>query len=483
MAGCDRATAPQPAPRAAARKIERKVERTEPARDVAVEPAAEAPANVPPADVPPVSQQPQPVYRLPDQRPRHDESRLKAAGIQIWESKHLKLYTDIEPDLARDLPDLVDQIYIAWEASLGTLPPDRAGKLFQISGFLIRDLALFREHDLVPEGLILEHGRHLRNEFWMREQATDYYRRHLLLHEATHCFMTYAPSVNAPVWYLEGMAEHFATHHIDRQQRAQFCVMPTSAREFSGFGRIQTIRQDAAEGKVKTIPQIFAMQPQEFRSTDHYAWSWAVCAFLDGTPRYREHFRSLFDLIQGNQFQQKADELFGPQQRDLATEWALFSRDLQFGYDLTRAAIDFEPGTPFSNGDVERTTQVQANRGWQSTKTRLEAGREYAVSATGQYTLADIPKPWLSEPQGVSIRYFNRHPLGMLIGSLRTEEGPAGGEDEPMLQTIPLGRDTVFKSPRTGTLYLRVNDAWNSLDDNRGHADVIIRPVQSNGLK
>ncbi|WP_010588213.1 hypothetical protein [Schlesneria paludicola] len=470
LPGCDRVNAPQPAP------VAQDVDRQK--HSHSAKPAVtETPVEVPASHVASPQVPPQSAYRPADQRLRHDEARLKAAGISLVESKRLKLYTDIPLESACDLPDLVDQIYPVWESALGSLPPDRAGTDFQMSGYLIRDLALFRELGLVPEELNFEHGRHVRNEFWMREQATDYYRRHLLLHEATHCFMMYWAEINAPIWYLEGMAEYFAAHRIDDQRRAHFRVMPTSARDFAGFGRILTIHDSVVAGRLKSISEILAFEPHDFRSNDCYAWSWALCAFLDGTPSYQARFRQLNELIHGNQFRPTAIEFFGPQQRELATEWSLFLHHLQDGYDLTRAAIEFQPGLPFSTTETERLARVQADRGWQSSQVQLEAGQRYTVTATGQFTLADTPKPWLSEPQGVTIRYFGGHPIGMLVGCIHPDEGPAGGNDEPMLRVIPLGRESQFESPVTGTLYLRLNDAWNSLADNRGQVDVTIRHV------
>jgi hypothetical protein len=44
-----------------------------------------------------------------------------------------------------------------------------------------------------------------------------------------------------------------------------------------------------------------------------------------------------------------------------------------------------------------------------------------------------------------------------------------------MLQTIAIGQELDFQSSVTGTLYLRLNDAWNSLHDNRGQVEVTVR--------
>ena len=429
-------------------------------------------------DLSPTMARPERIVRPDDRRPRHDDARLVDAGVHIFESKRLKLYTDIDPEVARTLPPLIDQLYRELEAYLGPLPPDASGSDFQISGFLIRDMGFFRELGLLPEDFTIEHGAQRRNEFWMRDQEFDYYRRHLLLHEATHCFMNFMPGVDAPLWYLEGMAEYIGAHQRHGDQPTTFREMPTSSHDFAGFGRISIIRKDVAANKLLSIPAIMAMTASDFVAPDPYAWSWALCAFLDGTPRYHERFQKLGGFTQGTQFARVFAESFDVDQRDLATEWRLFLCNLQYGYDITRASIDFKPGEPLTNEQASQTVTIEANRGWQSSRMLLEEGQMYEVTATGRFTLAEKSsdsKPWVSEPRGISFRYFDGRPIGTLLGCIRMESGPTGGPDDSMLHVIALGSECKFKAPFTGTLYLRLNDAWNSLHDNHGHANVKIR--------
>lgn len=418
---------------------------------------------------------PEKVHRPDDLRTRHADARLAEAGIRLYESKRLKLYTDIDAEAARTLPSVIDAVYPAWVEYFGELPPDRAGSEFQMTGYLIRDEALFREAGLVPEDLpMFEHGRHRRNEFWMREQKYDYFRRHLLIHEATHCFMTFMPGVDAPVWYIEGMAEYFATHRIESDGSVKFRVMPTSTEDFAGWGRIKGIRDDYAADKGKSIRNLIAMQPTEFLKPEPYAWSWALCQFLDAHPRYRERFRKLGGHTQGRAFQREFEAAFADDNRDLNTEWLLFVANLQYGYEATRAAIDFQPGTRLTKDRPSHRLDIAADHGWQSSGVLLEAGQKYEITASGRFTLADRPKPWESEPQGITFRYFDRRPLGLLVGCICLEEGNAGGDNDPMLKVIEIGRGRTLEVPLSGTLYLRLNDAWNSLGDNRGRVSVEI---------
>lgn len=446
------------------------------------------------AAVVPVDSVSRPRYRPDDRRVLHDEKRLAEVGIHIFESKRLKLYTDIDAEIARTLPPLVDELYLAWEDYFGPLPADRDGTEFQMSGYVMRDMALFQGLGLIPSDLSFDHGSHLQNEFWMRDQEFDYYRRHLLIHEATHCFMTFVPGVDAPRSYLEGMAEYFGTHrpiladedHVATDQNIlpnrtmKFCVMPSSRNEFTGFGRILIIRNDVAAHRSRAIPAVLSLESAEFNSPNPYAWSWALCAFLDGTPRYQDRFRKLSLFTRGNQFQREFSSVFAADERDLVTEWNLFLANLQYGYDIQRAAIDFRAGEVLSTDRPEQIVEVKAARGWQSSGVLMTKGINYELTAHGRFTLAngdENKQPWESEPQGISFRYFNGLPLGTLVGCLRSDQGQGSGNDEPMLKVISIGRERSLVAPENGTLYLRVNDAWNSLHDNHGQVTVKIRAV------
>ena len=102
--------------------------------------------------------------------------------------------------------------------------------------------------------------------------------------------------------------------------------------------------------------------------------------------------------------------------------------------------------------------------------------------ATGSFTLADEPRPWISEPQGISIRYFQGHPLGMLLAAIHdeTSEGilQAGTKHDSMLRVIPIGRKRRFKAEFSGTIYFRINDSFSELADNTGTVHITIEEVQ-----
>ena len=198
-----------------------------------------------------------PVFRSPDSRPRHDDANLKELGIASFESKRLKLYTDVPAKKVQSLLSAVDAEYDALVDYFGPLPPNPERTEFQVTGYLMADKALFQRAGLLPEDLApFLNGRHQGQEFWVNEQETDYYRRHLVIHEVTHCFMFAVPGVHIPSWYMEGMAELFGTHRIDAHGRYEFRVMPDRPERFDGLGRIPLLRTEVAQGRWKSFDDL-----------------------------------------------------------------------------------------------------------------------------------------------------------------------------------------------------------------------------------
>ncbi|MEX0717009.1 MAG: hypothetical protein WD066_10490, partial [Planctomycetaceae bacterium] len=237
---------------------------------------------------------PLPVFRPNDNRPRHDDDRLARMGIRRYESRRLILYTDIAEEHARILPPLIDRAYDAWVEYFGELPPDRARGEWQITGYVIGDREMFRRAGVLPGDLPpFINGRHRGREFWMFDQKDDYYRRHLLIHEATHCFMTTMPEVALPLWYHEGMAELFGTHFIEEDGTVRFRVMPHDNHHFTGHSRIELLRRDFARKGHRRLADLESLRPNDFLENEAYAWSWAACHFFDAHPAHAARFRDI----------------------------------------------------------------------------------------------------------------------------------------------------------------------------------------------
>jgi hypothetical protein len=425
---------------------------------------------------PALAQPTEKLFRAIDERPRVDPAELEKSGIRVFESKRLRLFSDIDPKVAESLPPLVDQIYGDWEKYFGKLPPARDGAEFQINGYLIKEKERFERVGLLKAGVLDEfHGRQVGYEFWMMDQATDYYRRHLLLHEATHAYMLAFPNLDLPVSYLEGMAEHFGTHRLS-EGKLRTRLMPDNREDFRGHDRLFLIRRDVKGREIPAVFDIGEWQPQNFRRfNESYAWAWGATIFFDQNPRTRERFARLAKTLTNPRAWRTFVMECQPDVREISTEWSLFAADAWEGYDFERLAIDFRDGKPLTQ---PHRVEIQANRGWQASGVRIAQGDRLSITATGQFTLADKPKPWVSEADGITFRYHNGRPLGQLLATIRPTDIDPSETREPMLDVHPLGSTSVLKAARTGTLYLRIHEHPGELADNRGQVTVEIRRAE-----
>lgn len=418
---------------------------------------------------------PETIYRPSDVRPMHNNRRLALLGIHCYESPHLKLYTDIDPQIAVMLPEVIDQAYPALVDYFGPLPPDREGTEFQVTGYIMQNRELFKKAGVILDSLPkIVNGRHQGAQFWMDAQSQNYYLRHLMLHEYTHCFSMIMENIGAPVWYLEGIAESMATHSIDKEGKIHFNVMPHNKNDFAGLGRISLIEDLVQNAPPKTMLEVMQFGPADFvNNNESYAWSWALCQFFDKHPHYAKPFRELPRHMQGTQFSHKIQQMVNEEFSEINAAWMLFARNLQPGYDFERAAISFAPGLPVDPG-ASATATIASDRGWQSSGIHVEKGNTYELVTEGTFILAEKPKPWESTADGISFRYFKGQPLGRLVMLIRPDPD-AGKLNQPsILREYPLGANATWMTPVSGTVYFRLNDAWDELADNAGSVKVTI---------
>jgi len=397
-----------------------------------------------------------------------DERRAAQVGLRKIVGRHLRLYTDLPPS------DAVDSLTAVFDAAV-----PRWADYFQIDaeqvrdwymqGFLIQDRQKFAALGLLPkENPDFINGFSVGYELWLVEQSSDYYRRHLLLHEGTHGFMAIflrnpgQLGDAGPGWYMEGMAELLGTH---RWQEGQLLLhqMPARRQEVPMWGRIKSIRQAHQDKKPLDLPAILTLNKRRAFSTEEYAWCWALCEFLDSHPRWQEKFHQLFKNVREQGFNQRFRNLYRKEWPELLTEWRNFIATLDYGYDAERMAMQHQPAAPIS--DAVSTT-IAADRGWQSTGWLLKAGQEYRITAKGRYQIANDGQPWPCEPAGVTLEYHDGHPLGRLLGAYRSTTG------HRLSPPIALGLAATLKPDEEAILYLRVNDSPARLSDNRGTVSV-----------
>ena len=419
---------------------------------------------------------PVPVSEVPvlPAQPVIDADLVRAAGLRKLEGQHLVLYTDLpsSPEID-ELPAAFDAAVPYWCEYFG-VAPERVAE-WRLVGSLMQkeNRERFAAAGLLPEGLPeFLHGYQRGAQLWMYEQPSDYYRRHLLLHEGTHGFMNNLLGGAGPPWYMEGIAERLSTHRWENG-RLTMAIVPRDNDEAPYWARVKIVRDELAAGRHMSLSQVMDYGPTAHLQVEPYAWCWAACTFFDEHPLTREAFQTLPGHVLDAEFSRDFRAQLADDWPAVAEAWQLFVVNMQYGYDVAAEAISYAPGEPLPAGGAE--VVVSAAGGWQSSGYHLEAGRRYRISAEGRYTIAHDGQPWPCEPGGVTIRYHDDLPLGMLLGALRPDDWQ-GPQLTPLATPGPLGLERTVQPETSGTLYLRVNDSPAELGDNQGECRVRIVP-------
>jgi hypothetical protein len=397
-----------------------------------------------------------------------DSQRAQGAGIRELVGTHLRLWTEVPSSPTVDeLPRVFDAAVPQW-AEYFRVSPERFEN-WQVQAFLIKDRARFAALGLLPEkNSDYVNGYALGNELWLDEQPSDYYRRHLLLHEGTHSFMLAFLGAGGPGWYMEGTAELFGTHRWE-DGKLELRVFPENREAVPMWGRIKLIREAVRHDKALSLPQVLAISNREALAVDSYAWCWALSKFLDSHPKYGERFRQLASQVREPEFNKRFRNLYHLEWSSLQFEWEAFLNALDYRYDSERMIVEHAAVKP---PDKSIDVSVEVDRGWQAAPLILRKGRKYQITATGRYQIAHDGQLGPCEPGGVTLRYHDGHPLGMLLGSLRTKSN-AGSFAKP----VALGLNATLVPDDDAILYLRVNDSPAELSDNKGTLEVRITPV------
>jgi hypothetical protein len=402
--------------------------------------------------------------------PGIDNDRMKTFGIRKVESKHLVLYTDIPPAASIDeLPAVFDQAVPQW-CQYFQLAPEKAAK-WKMVAYLINDKERFRRAGAMPADLPSFLNGYARDqEIWVYEQPSDYYRRHLLLHEGTHAYMVWRYKSVGPPWYMEGTAEYFGTH-LWQNNKLRLGYFPANKEQTSDWGRVRIIKDEVEAGRAMSLVGIMKYDSRAHLRNEPYAWCWAISSFFQSHPKTQKHFEQLRDEceLDNNEFNKKFYDKLKADWEDLEEQWQLFFSNMEYGYDLQRELIvRKEAKVPTSTGT---SATIAAGRGWQSTGIRLEAGVAYDIQAAGRYQIATEPKIWWCEPGGVTIDYYRGRPVGQLSGAIRDEEVRLKGVT-PLARPQTIGLNRIIRPRSAGTLYVRINESAAALQDNSGELTV-----------
>ncbi len=466
------------------------------------------------------------------QFPAINEKKAATLGIRRVEGKNVTLTTDLPPSPG------VDEIPAALDAAIPHICryfgiDERKFENWKINAFLMGNVDSFIEIGVLDGPPRFLYGYSICDRILAKDQKIEYYNRFLLLHELVHSFMHEVFGDLRPRWYSEGTAEYLALHLWKPAEKsieiAQFQTDPDAT---PGFGRLQEIREIVRAGKAPTLREILAFEPRDYVRTSTYAWSWALVAFLNESPKYRDVVERLPYWSTYWEPNRVFVETLGDRWGELENDWADFVGRIDFNYNFDATAIDATPGRPFAeaaaeSGNAAVVVEAAANRGWQNSGVALEAGTTYRLATAGRYRLnvEEAGKKLEFEASGATFRYVEGAPLGRLQAvvvplesatfdafySLKSANGGSGtnlsdatktvgglkrgksaneaksasrGTFEPWDAVVGFETSTATLTPeRSGTLFFRINDAPGNLAKNAGSVKIQIKRAASSGSR
>jgi len=270
------------------------------------------------------------------------------------------------------------------------------------------------------------------------------------------------------------MGELLGTHRW-QDGRLTLGVMPRTKDEVPYWGRVKIVKDELAAGRGMSLIDILRYDSRAHLRTEPYGWCWAAAAFFDQHPLTQEAFRALkADTSDWTvEFSKRFYERLKDRWPEITEDWQLFVHEIDYGYDVARAAVVRKPAAALPAGGAAIT--VAADRGWQASGFRVQAGQEYRLVARGRFEIKSDGGRWPCEAGGVTIRYAAGRPLGMLLAAVGDLEGEPPAKT-PLASPQPIGLAGAIKPERSGTLYLKINEPAGGLADSSGSLTVRLTP-------
>ena len=266
--------------------------------------------------------------------------------------------------------------------------------------------------------------------------------------------------------------------HSYRNGKLELNIFPQDRKHVEYWGRIKIIRDDIKKRGVRQIDQIVDLPTRAFLSSDSYAWSWALQTLL----HRRREYAPICDALREEMYRSERgvtrvfSREFQKQRARLDLDWNLFIQHLDYGYDFTKEGIVFSQNTVELTNKTA-TVQVDTAKPWQATGLLVPPDTTVEFAAKGRYQVAidseaNGKKPWMCEPQGVTIEYYQGRPLGQLLAAIVPQD--ASSKDSRFDPEV-VGRRAKMTTKTGGQLFLRIHERADRLGDNVGEITVRIR--------
>lgn len=411
---------------------------------------------------------------------------VQPAGPRDYRSANFLVHSDLPADEANDLLKRLETMLALISKYWGK--PNKQ----TIEMFVVRDLDLWPPNSLEPPGresieqqagITLTSGAVNRQTGQLLAAKSRVYAiadRGVPQHEAVHAYCHQSFGRAGPTWYAEGMAE---MGHCWREGESRVHCLPIVVKYLRSV-------------EPKPLRAIVNGREQTGDSWQNYAWRWALCHLLANNPNYFDRFRPLGLGILADQPDATFERVYGSMSQEIAFEYLFFLQHFDLGYEVTLTAWDWKTKFRHATPKVPIVCTIEANHGWQASRLLVKAGDELEVSAEGSWSLsADGPelsafgvelpdqKPAPEKPAATKKTTTKKNsktePLEELSSVMRYDSPFKPGQlvgvlfnDYELSEPFAIPADGSFVAPGEGQLFLRCEDAWNRLADNKGKANL-----------
>ncbi len=362
-----------------------------------------------------------------------------------------------------------------------------------IECFVVKDLAMWPPNSLDPEGWAkIEEGAGVTRSQTLTSGQTGQLvaakskvyaiaDRGVPQHEAVHAYCHQNFGRAGPLWYAEGMAE---LGQYWREGESRVNCHP---------GVVKYIRGS----EPKSLNAIVNNNDKTGDSWQNYAWRWALCHLLANNPNYFDRFRPLGLGILMDKPDATFEKVYGSMAKEISFEYLFFLQHFDLGYEVTLTAWDWKTKFRRATNSAAVTCTIEANRGWQASRLQVKSGDVLEVLLDGSWSVSaagtelnpfgdEVPdskpafekaaakskktapkktsKAELLEELPAVVPYESSFKPGQLIGVLLN--------DYELSEPFAIPADGLFKAPGDGQLFLRCEDAWCQLADNKGKVNV-----------
>lgn len=406
-----------------------------------------------------------------------EDQRARSAGLEVLHGKHVKLITDLPTEnTVQELVVVADAAYSKLCDFFGVAEDPE----WTLNIFLMKEKEPFLKANYIPDILPpFQNGFSFNYDCWVFDQPSEYYRRHLMIHEMVHSFSSTVLGDAGPDWFAEGMAETLGMHSWENGSLT-LGIMPKSKREVPFCGRIREIRDAVARGEFRSVEQLVNPKPEDYGTNAIYYWSWAWMWLLQNDPELKDTLRQMLPELKNGRTHSEFTRLFmnaiDEKRTEIEKKWFMFIAGLEYDFDLNAELFDPSAGTPLDKkNDAKILKKFSADHGWQNSGVLVKKGDVVRIRSKGRFeTRRDQLEVWPCETNGVSIEYHREQPWGILQAVILTNDENISTETlndrrpGTFHQPIEIGAGRTFNVPFDGTILLRLNIPSGELKNTKG---------------